>query len=301
MSFNVNLSIPINFNDNHAKNGGQANIAASPQPEGDDLLPPSPNRSPNSDANDDDSLNDEYVAQINNEFQPVYNLNSIRLPHDEMMGGRLWNEYNWHYMNRFNRQPGYFRHDGNRPVQPTPVYPYWPVDRPYSNRPARFGTMGIVGGFGGLGGGFMSGPAEANTSRPRAEPPTDDPPRDREGTNPQPFDQQPRPRMKRYGGLGPRNVGGGDQAENDHPLMSGENPSPSFNPENEPFGGNADCDDRSKSPIPTTKPPSFNLNALLDSLRKELTTAIRNISEKFQPANIVSSPSSDGSRSLVDD
>jgi hypothetical protein len=49
MSFSVTLSIPINFDDNYVK-----------------TLPML-----------------EYVAQINNEFQPVYNLNGIRLPNDE--------------------------------------------------------------------------------------------------------------------------------------------------------------------------------------------------------------------------
>jgi hypothetical protein len=94
-------------------------------------------------------------------------------------------------------------------------------------------------------------------------------------------------------GLGLRNLGGGDPAEHDHPLMSGGNPGPNFNPENEPIGGNAHCDARSRGPIPTTNPPSLNLKTLMDILRDELTMGILDIFENFQSANIVSSPSSD--------
>jgi hypothetical protein len=146
----------------------------------------------------------------------------------------------------------------------------------------------------------MSSRAEANTSRPRAEPPRDDPPRNREGTKPRPFEQRPRPRMKHYGGLGLRNLRGGDQAENDRPLMSGPNSGPNFNPENEPLGGNTHCDDRSRSPIPTANPHSLDLKALIDILREELITGIQDSFEKFQSANMLSTPSSDDSSSLVD-
>jgi hypothetical protein len=300
MSFNVTLSIPINFNDNYVKKGGQAGNAAAPQPGGDDWLPPSPIRSPNPDANDNDNdtPNAEYVAQINNEFQPIYNLNGIRPPNDELMGGFLWNEYNWHHRNLLDHQLGYFHHDGNRPVQPTPVYP----------RLDRVDLPGFVAGFGGRGGGLMSSRTEANISRPRAEPARADPPRNRESTDPQPFEQRPRPHMKYSDnhfkvpnrGLGLRNLGRGDSAEHDHPLMSGMNPGPNFNQENEPMGGNAHCDAHSRGPIPTINPHSLDLKTLMDILRDELTVGIKDIFENFQSANIVSSPSSDDSPSLVD-
>ena len=55
-----------------------------------------------------------------------------------LMGGFPWNEYNWHRRSNqylLDRQFGYFRHDGNRPVQATPVYPYVDgVDLPYGNK-----------------------------------------------------------------------------------------------------------------------------------------------------------------------
>jgi hypothetical protein len=86
-----------------------------------------------------------------------------------LIGGFPWNEYNWHRRNNqylLDRQFGYFRHDGNRPVQPTPVYPYVDgVDLPYGNKPA---------GVDGLDGGLMSRRAEANVSCPRAELPRGD-------------------------------------------------------------------------------------------------------------------------------
>jgi hypothetical protein len=94
-------------------------------------------------------------------------------------------------------------------------------------------------------------------------------------------------------GLGFRNLGGGHPAEHSHPLMSSGNPSPNFNPENEPSGGNSPCDDRSRGPIPTTNPDSLDLKALIDILREELITGIQDIFEKFQSANIVSRSSSE--------
>lgn len=126
MSFNVTLSIPTNFNDNYVKKGGQANNA---------------NANGNENVNDTDNAN--VGGQIINDFRPVQNIIDGQLAIGGLMDGFPRNGYDGNQL--FDRQFGYFHHDGKPPVQQLAAYPHGNLGYPLYPR-SLLGLVVLVDG-----------------------------------------------------------------------------------------------------------------------------------------------------------
>jgi hypothetical protein len=255
MSFHVTLSIPTNFPDNYVKKGGQANNVAAPQPGGDNRPPPYPNANANGYENVNDTDNDyaNVGGQIIHDFHPLQNIIDEQLAIDGLMDGFPLKGYNGNQV--LDRQFGYYHHDGKPPVQQPAAYPYVNLGYPlYAEESVGFG----------LGGWFNSSRTKANICRPRDGRKRTELPRNKQGTDPRPFDQPPGLRMNYFDDhfkapgkeLGLRHFFEEDPDKHGPLLMSGCNSEASINNENGFFSENVHCNASSKGPFPTTSIPS---------------------------------------------